>query len=378
MSKDDKIRQWVTVKLRLHDRHAADLNRQARAVNYVWNYANETSGFAWKRDRRWLSAFNLQKLTAGSSKGLDLNSQTILRVCAEYAKVRDKAKRPMIRWRARKSLGWVPFRAESITFDGEAIKFRGIRYKPMHLSPRLVGGMTFGGGSFNRDSRGRWYINLSVAVECTNGSQSTTVGIDLGLKDLATLSDGGKVEAPRFYRKSEAAIGAAQRARKTKRARTIHAKVANRRKDFLHKASKRIASQYGTIIVGDVASSKLARTSMAKSVLDAGWSDFKLMLSYKAIMHGGRYVEVSERMSTQTCSECGCLPPSRPKGIAGLGIREWECDDCGTVHDRDVNAARNILRVGLDTLVEGAGIWPEQPRRTPMEVHLLTPESDNG
>ena len=79
------------------------------------------------------------------------------------------------------------------------------------------------------------------------------------------------------------------------------------------------------------------------------------MLSYKALMHGGRYLEVSERMSTQTCSECGTLPPSRPKGIAGLGIREWECSDCGAVHDRDVNAARNILRVGLDTLAEGAG-----------------------
>ena len=360
MSKDEALRRWVTVKLRLHDRHASELNRQARAVNYVWNYVNETSGFAWKRDRRWLSAYNLQKLTTGSSKELDLHSQTITRVCAEYAKVRDKAKRCTIRWRARKSLGWIPFTAENITFDGETLKFRGIRYKPMHLSPRLIAGMTFGAGSFNRDGRGRWYINLPVAVECAKGSQSEPVGIDLGLKELAALSNGGKVEAPRFYRKSEVVIGAAQRARKTKRARTIHAKVANRRKDFLHKASKRIASQYGTIIVGDVASSKLARTSMAKSVLDAGWSDFKLMLSYKAIMHGGRYVEVSERMSTQTCSECGSLPPSRPKGIAGLGIREWECDDCGTVHDRDVNAARNILRVGLDTLAEGAGTSPEQ------------------
>src|SRR3546814_9572428 len=85
-------------------------------------------------------------------------------------------------------------------------------------------------------------------------------------------------------------------------------------------------------------SSKLARTRLAKSVLGAGWSGFKRMLSYKALMHGGRYLEVSERMSTQTCSECGTLPPSRPKGIAGLGIREWECSDCGAVHDRDVRS----------------------------------------
>src|SRR3546814_7928587 len=103
------------------------------------------------------------------------------------------------------------------------------------------------------------------------------------------------------------AIGRTQTARKSKRARAIHAKVANRRKDYLHKASAKIASQYGTVIVGDVESSKLARTRLAKSVLDAGWSGFKRMLSYKALMHGGRYLEVSERMSTQTCSECGTL-----------------------------------------------------------------------
>lgn len=93
---------------------------------------------------------------------------------------------------------------------------------------------------------------------------------------------------------------------------------------------------------------------MAKSVHDAGWSDFKRMLSYKAIRHGGMFLEVSEAYSTQVCSECGSLPASRPKGIADLGIREWTCDDCGTVHDRDVNAARNILRTGQRALDEGA------------------------
>lgn len=93
---------------------------------------------------------------------------------------------------------------------------------------------------------------------------------------------------------------------------------------------------------------------MAKSVLDAGWSDFKRMLSYKSIRNGGSTLEVSESLTTQVCSECGCLPPSRPKGIADLSKRVWACDDCGTEHDRDVNAARNILRIGLDALVEGA------------------------
>jgi transposase len=102
---------------------------------------------------------------------------------------------------------------------------------------------------------------------------------------------------------------------------------------------------------------------MAKGVLDAGWSGFRNMLSWKSRLRGGgMLLEVSEHLTTQTCSECGCLPPSRPRGIAGLRIREWTCDDCGAVHDRDINAARNILRVGLHTLVEGAYVRKQEPR----------------
>src|SRR5262245_3274142 len=181
------------------------------------------------------------------------------------------------------------------------------------------------------------------------------VGIDLGLKNLATLSTGEKVEVPKFYRKSEERLATVQRARKTRRARAIHAKIANRRKDFLHKASAKLAKEYGLIFVGDVSPSKLAQTKMAKSVHDAGWSRFRDMLAWKLrLRSGGVLVEVSEHLTTQTCSECGCLPSSRPRGIAGLGIREWTCDVCGTVHDRDVNAAKNILRCGLVALAEGA------------------------
>lgn len=100
--------------------------------------------------------------------------------------------------------------------------------------------------------------------------------------------------------------------------------------------------------------SKLSRTNMAKSIHDAGWHSFKQMIRYKAIRHGGTYVEVSEAYTTQICSECGALPDERPKGIGDLGVREWSCGACGTRHDRDINAARNILARGLTRLVEGA------------------------
>lgn len=348
--------QTITVKLRLRDKHAADLNRQARAVNIVWNYCNEVSQKAWRDHRRWLSGFDLVKMTAGSSKLIGLHAHSIIRVCIQFSISRDRIKRAQLRWRGSKSLGWVPFNTGHVKFDGMSFVFNGVSYLAMHINPNLRSGMKIGAGSFNQDSKGRWYINLTIEVELPSDAKVGAVGIDLGLKDMATLSDGNAIPAMKFYRQSEQALATMQRAKKTKKVRAIHVKIANRRKDFLHKQSLCIAQNYGLIFVGDVKPSKIAKTRMAKSSLDAGWASFKNMLAYKAVMHGGRMIEVDERWTTQTCSSCGSLPPSRPKGITGLGIREWTCDDCGTVHDRDVNAAKNILRIGLDTLAEGAVI----------------------
>ena len=101
------------------------------------------------------------------------------------------------------------------------------------------------------------------------------------------------------------------------------------------------------IVVGNVNSPKLAKTRFAKSVLDAGWGMFRNMLRYKASRHGAEYRVVNEAFTTQTCSHCGdCSTAGRPKGIAGLEIRDWKCSNCGTHHDRDRNAAQNILNLG--------------------------------
>jgi IS605 OrfB family transposase len=345
-------RQTLTFKFRLKDKHAAELNRQARAVNVVWNYVNEVQQKAARAHRKWLSAFDLQKLTNGASKELDIHAHTIQRVCRAYDDARRTHKKAWLRWRGKKSLGWVPFNTGHVTFDGVAFKFRGVIFHTMHLRDDLKAGAKIAAGSFNQDARGRWYLNVPVEVECAVSAPLSYVGIDLGLKDFAILSTGEKVAAPRLYRASEKKLATAQRARKTpKRVRNIHAKIANRRRDFLHKASAKLAKEYGFIVVGDVSPSKLAKTRMAKSVLDAGWSNFKNVLAYKAIRHGGRAVEVSERWTTQACSVCGAI--GGPRGLKGLEIREWTCEDCGSVHDRDVNSARLILRRGLASLAEG-------------------------
>ena len=350
----------LTYRYRIKDKHAKRLNAQARAVNFIWNYCNETQMKAARDGRKWLSGYDLQKLVAGCTKeGLDVHSHSAMRVCIQYDKSRRQHKKPWLRWRSRRSLGWVPFNTGHVAYRDSGFVFRGERYEVWLHRPLPEGAelarvrsprMPEGAGTSTAQSR-------SVkAYACQGlGDGLLRVGIDLGLKHLATLSTGEKVEVPKFYRRSEERLATAQRARKTKRARAIHAKIANRRKDFLHKASAKLAKQYGFIFVGGVSPSKMAQTRMAKSVLDAGWSRFRDMLAWKLrLRSGGMLLEVSEHLTTQTCSECGSSPSSRPRGIAGLGIREWTCDDCGTVHDRDVNAAKNILRCGLTALAEGA------------------------
>lgn len=340
----------LTYRFRLKDKHDSELRRQARAVNYVWNFCGETQKAALRWRKKWPSKYDLQRLTAGASKELNVHAHTIQKVCETFARSRDAKRKPMLRWRSKKSLGWVPFNKGHVRFDGEAFVFRGVRYFAW-LSRDLDKGQTFGAGSFSQDSLGRWYINLPVEVESEKSAGTSEVGIDLGLKDIATLSTGRKIEHPRWYRNMEQRITVAQRARKKKAVKRLHAKAAAQRGDFLHKESTRIVREHGAVFVGNVKPSAIAKTSMSKSSLDAGWAMFKQQLEYKAIARGVLFAEVNEAWSTQTCSRCGSV--EGPKGIAGLGIRRWTCG-CGAEHDRDVNAARNIARRGLATLAEGA------------------------
>ena len=199
-------------------------------------------------------------------------------------------------------------------------------------------------GEIQEDARGRWYLNLQVAVLEDKAHGTGEVGIDLGLKSLAALSTGEKIEAPRVYRRYERELAIAQRAGRQLRVRAIHAKIANCRRHFLHQLSTRLVRENRRICVGNVNSCGLARTSLAKSVLDAGWSQLRSQLRYKAIRHGAEYIEVDERMTTQVCSACGVC--GGPKGREDLVVREWICGSCGAWHDRDINSAIHILVSG--------------------------------
>lgn len=331
------------------------LNKQAKAVNYVFNFCNDRQKDALRFGRKWLTGFDLDKLTAGSSKELGLHSSTINAVTAQYASSRAQKKKPYLRYRGKKSLGWVPLKGRELKRSGEDFVFAGNTFKVFYSRP-LPEGKIKDGTNFSRDTKGNWYLNIVIEVaEAQQKPIVNGVGIDLGLKDFATLSTGESIPAQKVYRELEPGLAVAQRAHKKKRVKAIHQKISNRRKDFHHKLSSALVEDFEYIAVGNVNAAGLAKTTMAKSVLDAGWSSFRKQLIYKAIKHGVWYEEVNESYSTQTCSQCGSI--EGPRGVAGLAIRTWECS-CGAEHNRDVNSARNILhkskfRIGQDTPVEG-------------------------
>lgn len=330
------------------------LNKQARACNYVWNYANDVQKQALKWGKKWPSGFDLNVLTTGSSKELGLHSGTVNAVCEQYAKSRKQHKKPYLRWRGKKSLGWVPIKGRDLKREGEAFRFAGNTFRVFN-SRTLPEGKIKDGTNFSQDSRGNWFLNIVVEIADVAPRQiNKGVGIDLGLKDFATLSNGEKIEAQRIYRRAEQSLAVAQRAHKKRRVSEIHAKIKNQRSDFHHKLSTRLVREFDYIAVGNVCAKGLAKTNLAKSVLDAGWSSFRNMLRYKAIAHGAKVEEVSERFTTQTCHECGSI--AGPKGQTGLNERNWICGDCGCLHDRDVNAALNILFRGYGHVAPAQGI----------------------
>lgn len=219
--------------------------------------------------------------------------------------------------------------------------------RPLPAAPSSV--------SLTKDSSGRYFVSfvIDTAPEHLPAIGSET-GVDLGLGRFAVLADGTKVGSPRFLRRAEKKLKRMQKAlnRKAKgsnnraKARVMvarqHARVADQRRDWLHKLSTKLIRDNQAVYVEDLAVNGLARTRLAKSVHDAGWAQFVRMLEYKATKHG-RYVGKIGRFepTSQVCSACGVKDGPKP-----LNVRQWACGECETVHDRDINAARNILAAG--------------------------------
>jgi IS605 OrfB family transposase len=337
-----------TLRLKVKSEAYPWLDAAAVEVNQVWNWSNATSYKAARPfvgPAKWLSAYALDKLSSGATVYFQhIGSDTIQRVNAEFATRRKQFKKAKLRWRvsrgAKRSLGWVPFKAAQLKRKGSAVRFAGKAFRVFERE-RLES-VTLKSGCFAQDSVGDWW--LCVAAEEAQGATCAPlaeVGPDLGLKDTVATSDGDKLKAGHFYRGIEDKIAQAQRRGHRRQAKRLHRTAARRRKDALHKYSRKIVDKYQTIVVGDVSSTQLAQTRMAKSVLDAGWGMLKTQLHYKGQSAGRGVHIVSERNTTRGCSSCGSL--TGPSGLDSLAVRTWICSACGDTHDRDVNAARNIL-----------------------------------
>lgn len=223
-----------------------------------------------------------------------------------------------------------------------------------------------------KDSAGRYFASFVVETGPEEPLPQTTpeLGIDLGLGHFAVLSDGTKIDSPRFLRRAEKRLKKTQRAlsRKQKgsnnrakarvRVARAHARVADARREFHHQLSTRLIRENQAVAVEDLAVKGLARTRLAKSIHDAGWSAFVTMLAYKAARYGRTLVRIGRfEPTSQVCSKCGVQDGPKP-----LHIREWTCPACGAVLDRDINAAVNVAKAaGLAVSACGA-----QVRRAPV------------
>ncbi|MGV9638424.1 RNA-guided endonuclease InsQ/TnpB family protein [Nocardia rhamnosiphila] len=206
----------------------------------------------------------------------------------------------------------------------------------------------------SREPDGRWFVTFAVEQDepVTAPATGDSVGIDLGVKDFAVLSTGERIANPRHMARHERGLrrhqrrlsrmnkGSQNRARQRVKVARKHSRVRDARRDFLHKTSADLVSRYDSIAVEDLNVSGMVRNrSVAKSISELGWSEFASMLEYKAQRAGRRFVVIDRWFpSSKTCSACGHL-----LATLSLGTRHWTCPDCGTRHDRDVNAAKNIL-----------------------------------
>jgi putative transposase len=357
---------YKTYSYRVKDASAGKrLTALGNAVNYVWNYCNSVQTQAVRKfqaglpGQKWPTKTDLQVATKGSSKMLGLSSQTVQMVCHEYINKRNASKKQRLSWRSsfgsRRSLGWIPFTNQDISNPRRGVvELRGHKF---HIWQHRELSGTIKSGNFSQDARGRWYCNLVCAVVRAAAPVSgRIVGIDLGFKTVAKAFNAPDLEQSSFYRDLEPKLAEAQRRGRKRQVKTIHAKIANRRKNALHQYSRSIVEGSAAVFVGNISSAWQIQSGNAKATLDVSWSMLRNFLRYKCDHARVAFADVDERFSTQDCSVCASR--SGPKGRNDLGIRQWVCSNCETVHDRDGNAAINIARFGCETL----GLkWPGSP-----------------
>jgi putative transposase len=220
----------------------------------------------------------------------------------------------------------------------------------------------------SQDAAGRWFVSLlceDPGVRPLSGN-GNAVGVDAGLEHLLPLSTGEKITNPRHERRDRKRLAKAQRelsrkakegsnrAKARRKVARIHARIADRRRDMLHKLTTRLVRDNQVVVIEDLTVKNMLKNGhLARAIADAAWSEFRQMLEYKARWYGREVIVVDRWFpSSKLCSACGTVAEAMP-----LDVRSWTCG-CGTTHDRDVNAAKNLLAAGLAVSACGAAVRP--------------------
>jgi putative transposase len=365
---------------------AAELERTFGCVRLVYNRALEERTRAWRFEQRsvsyvetsamlttWKRTPELAFLSEVSSVPLQQALRHLQGAFANF--FAQRAKYPTFKSR-KKSRASAEYTRSAFTYRdgrltlakmGGPLNIRWSRPLPEGAEPTTV--------TVSRDSAGRWHVSLLCEDTIARlAPVSGQVGVDAGITSLVTLSTGEKITNPRHERRDRRHLARAQRelSRKVKGSKNrekarvkvakVHARITDRRRDFLHKLTTRLVRENQTVVIEDLTVRNMVKNpSLARAISDAAWRDLRGMLEYKADWYG-RELQVVDRWfpSSRLCSACGHRMSEMP-----LSARDWPCPGCGTWHDRDHNAAKNILAAGLADRRNACGADVRPHGRTP-------------
>ncbi|HEU5024450.1 MAG TPA: RNA-guided endonuclease TnpB family protein [Spirillospora sp.] len=365
------------------DEQATELARTFGCVRLVYNKALQERTHAWHTEQRrisyietsaaltaWKKTDELAFLAEVSSVPLQQSLRHLQTAFTNFFAGRAKHPRFKSRKKSRASAEYTrsafQWREGKLTLAkmSESLNIVWSRPLPKNATPSTV--------TVSRDRAGRWFISILCADTVARlAPVDRMVGVDAGITSLVTLSTGEKVANPRHERRDRERLakaqrdlarkveGSANRSRARARVARIHARITDRRRDFLHKLSTRLVRENQTVVIEDLDVRNMVKNhSLARAISDAAWRDLRTMLEYKADWYGRKLVAIDRWFpSSKTCSRCGAVTDALP-----LHTREWECR-CGAWHDRDINAAKNILAAGLAVAACGADVRPQ--RRKP-------------
>jgi putative transposase len=356
------------------------LHRTLGCVRLVYNKALHTRTSSWyeRKERvdykqtsgmltQWKKQEDLQFLNEVSSVPLQQGLRNLQKAFTNFWAGR--ARYP--NFKKKRSGGSAEFTRAAFRWkDGQLWLAKGSEALPIRWSRTLPKGCEPSTVTVRLDASGRWFVSLLVEDHTVKHLHKVdkAVGIDAGITSLIATSDGEKIANPKHFKRLRYKLRQAQKAlsrkvkgsNNTEKARRevarIHAQIADTRTDFLHKLTTRLVRENQTIAVEDLAVKNMMKNrKLSAAIADASWSELVRQLEYKCQWYGRTLVKIDRWFpSSKRCGNCGHVVDKLP-----LDVREWDCPECGTHHDRDINAANNILAAGLAVRVCGANIRPD-------------------